>query len=58
MRFYTADEVRQADEASIRGGLSVRDLMRRAARGIAGRLVELARATGAAAPRILFAAPP
>jgi len=56
MRFYTADEVRQADEASIRGGLSVRDLMRRAARGIAGRLVELARATGAAAPRILFAA--
>lgn len=56
MRFYTADEVRMADEASIRGGISERDLMRRAARGIAGRLVELARATGVAAPRLLFAA--
>ena len=56
MRFHTADEVRQADEAAIRGGIPARDLMRRAARGIAGRLVDLARATGVAAPRILFAA--
>ncbi len=56
MRFCTADEVRQADEALIRSGVAARDLMRRAARGIAGRLVELARATGVAAPRLLFAA--
>lgn len=56
MRFFTADEVRRADEAAIGGGIPARDLMRRAARGIAGRLVELARATGAASPRLLFAA--
>lgn len=52
MRFCSSAEVRAADEAAIQAGTSGRELMRRAARGIALELTHLLRTSGKTHPQL------